>query len=142
METKNFNVQLKQILFLAVILFLGYLLFNNLIEFLPALLGAITFYILSIKLYRYCTLQCHWHKGITAVLFIVIFLLIIVIPISLLINMLGAKVSNALQHQSQLMAGLQTFASKIKSITHFDLLSNQTLQQIQTTIYRVYSIYN
>ncbi len=133
MPTQRFsNEQVKQIFFLLLISFLGLLLFRNLAEFLPGLLGAITIYILTRGIYFYLTQKLHWHKGLTAAIIIVASLLVIVIPITTLINMLTDKAGNALQNKTELLDGLKAIALKVKDYTGFDPLSPTTLQKLQT----------
>ncbi len=127
------NEQIKQIFFLIIISFLGLLLFNNLSEFLPALLGAITIYILTRTLYNKLTYYYNWHKGLTATLVIVASLLIIVIPITALIEMISNKAVNIFDNKSQLLEGAKAITEKIKLYTNYDILSPATLQKLQTT---------
>jgi predicted PurR-regulated permease PerM len=133
MQTQRFsNEQVKQVFFLLLISFLGILLFRNLAEFLPGLLGAITIYILSRKLFFYLTQKQNWHKGLTATVIIVTSLLVIVIPIATLINMLTAKAGAVFSHSSDLIGGIKEIAKKITEYTGYDVLSAETLKKLQT----------
>ena len=125
------NAQVKQVFFLIFISFLAILLFNNLREFLPAVLGAITIYILTRNVYRYLTLKRKWPAGLTATLIIVAALLIIVLPVSLLINMLTAKAGAALSNKTELIEGINTIAQKIKEYTNYDILNGETVAKLQ-----------
>jgi predicted PurR-regulated permease PerM len=126
------NEQIKQIFFLILITFLGLLLFNNLSEFLPGLLGAVTIYILTRNVYNKLTIRYKWHKGLTATLVIVASLLIIVLPITALIEMITNKATNVFDNKSQLLEGAKAIAEKIKIYTNYDILSASTLQKLQT----------
>ena len=87
--------QLRQFFFIIVILLMGIVLFLELSSFLPALLGAITLYILLHKWMFYLTEKKKWGKGWTAVLLMLFSLIVILLPVGLLINMLSSKVSYA-----------------------------------------------
>ena len=126
------NEQVKQIFFLILIVSLGWLLFQNLREFLPGLLGAITIYILTHKAFFYATQKLHWHKGLTATLFLFASFLLLVIPIATLIEMLTNKAANAFANKSELLSGLKAIAEKVKTYTNYDLLSNESFQKLQT----------
>lgn len=131
MQTARFsNEQVKQVFFLIIISCLGLLLFNNLNEFLPGLLGAVTIYILSRKLFFYLTIKQRWHKGITATIIIVISLLVLVLPIVTLVEMLTQKASSVLSHKSELLEGAKAIAEKVKEYTNYDILSGETMQKI------------
>jgi predicted PurR-regulated permease PerM len=133
MQNQRFsNEQVKQVFFLIIISSLGLLLFRNLQEFLPGLLGAITIYILTRPLYFYLTQKQNWHKGLTAAVVIFASLLLLVVPISILINMLTDKAATALNNSSELMGGLKEIAAKIREYTGYDVLGPETLKKLQT----------
>jgi predicted PurR-regulated permease PerM len=122
MPTQRFsNEQVKQIFFLLLISFLGLLLFNNLKEFLPGLLGAITIYILTRGVYFYLTQRANWHQGLTATVIIFTSFLVLILPIATLIEMLTSKATNVFEHKSELLQGAKAIAQKIKEITKFDV---------------------
>jgi predicted PurR-regulated permease PerM len=107
-------------------------LFNNLKEFLPGLLGAITIYILSRKLFFYLIQKQNWHQGLTATVIIFTSFLVLILPIATLIEMLTSKATNVFEHKSELLQGAKAIAQKIKEITKFDVLSPTTLQKLTT----------
>ncbi len=132
MQTTRFsNEQIKQVFFLILISSLGLLLFNNLKEFLPGLLGAITIYILTRRFYFYLTIKKRWSKGLTSTLVILSSFLLIIIPIATLIEMLTSKAVNVFANKSELLEGVKTIAEKVKQYTQYDLLSAETLQKLQ-----------
>ena len=56
--------RIRQVFFIVLIALLGLLLFLELYTFLPALLGAITLYIVMRKWMFHLTLKKKWRKGI------------------------------------------------------------------------------
>ncbi len=132
MQNTFSNQQIKQIFFLAVICLLAFLLFQNLKEFLPGLLGAITIYILNRKSFFYLTQKLHWHQGLTATVYLFASFLLLVLPITALVEMLTAKVSTLFENKSELLQGAKAIAQKIKDYTNYDILSQQTIVKLQT----------
>jgi predicted PurR-regulated permease PerM len=131
MEARFSNEQVKQVFFLLIISFLGILLFRNLYDLFSGFLGAVTIYILGRRLYFYLTEQQRWHKGLTALLIMMISLLVLVIPIVLLINMLSGKAAGVFHNSSELINGIKTIGESIKEGTGFDILSDETMKKIQ-----------
>jgi len=68
-----FNNQIRQIVLLIIIAFLGFLIFKELFLFLPGLLGALTTYILTRDLFFTLIEKKKWKTGPTAALFIFCF---------------------------------------------------------------------
>jgi len=83
--------RIRQVFFLVIIVLLGLLLFSELYTFLPALLGAVTLYIVMRKWMFYLTEKKKWRKGWTAALLMLLSMIVILLPIALLINMLRQR---------------------------------------------------
>src|SRR5690349_15265418 len=102
----NHNVidqnRIRQFFFIVLILGLGILLFLELYSFLPALLGAITLFILLDNWMFYLTEKKKWKKGRTALLLMLFSFVVILLPVGLLANLLSSKVSYVIQHSSEL----------------------------------------
>src|SRR5262245_29301287 len=96
--------RIRQVFFIIALLLLGLLLFLELYSFLPALLGAITLYILMHRWMFYLTEKKKWKKGLTAFLLMLFSFIIILLPVAMLANMLSSKVTYAVQHSSELIA--------------------------------------
>ena len=84
--------RLRQFFFIIIILLLGTVLFWQLYFFLPALLGAVTLYVLMRKYMFHLTEKERWRKGWSAVFLMVSSGVIILLPIGLLIEMVSGKV--------------------------------------------------
>lgn len=106
--------QLRQFFFIILILLLGILLFTELYVFFPALLGAITLYVLLHKWMLYLTEKKKWRKGGTALLLMLFSFIVILLPVGLLINMLSSKVSYAIQHSAELTTALKKVVADIE----------------------------
>ncbi|MBI1343591.1 MAG: AI-2E family transporter [Terrimonas sp.] len=126
--------RIRQFFFIIVIVLLGVLLFLELLGFLPALLGAITLYILMHNWMFHIIDKWKWKKGLAALFLMFVSMIIILLPIGLLVNMLSSKVSFAIEHSSELANAIKTVVHSIEDRFDVQLLSDQTIQKIQTGI--------
>jgi len=122
--------QLRQFFFIIVILLMGIVLFLELSSFLPALLGAITLYILLHKWMFYLTEKKKWGKGWTAVLLMFFSLIVILLPVGLLINMLSSKVSYAVEHSNELVESLKKVVGNIETRFNVTLASDENINKL------------
>jgi predicted PurR-regulated permease PerM len=122
--------RIRQIFFLLVIVLLGLLLFLELYTFLPALLGAITLYIVMRKWMFYLTMKKKWRKGWTAALLMFLSLIVILLPIAVLINMLSSKITFAIQHSDELTAALKKIVADLEARFDIVIASNENINQL------------
>lgn len=122
--------RVRQLFFIIVILLLGILLFLQLYTFLPALLGAITLYILMNRWMAWLTEKKKWRKGWTAMLLIFISLIVILLPVGLLVNMLSSKVSYVIQHSDELMGALKKVVANIEEKYNVTLASDSNINKL------------
>lgn len=112
--------RVRQVFFIILILLLGMLLFRELASFLPALLGAITLYILLHNWMFYLTEKKKWRSGWTSLLLMLFSFIVILLPVGLLVNMLSSKVSYAIQHSAELTAALKKLVADLEQ--RFDVV--------------------
>ena len=112
--------RIRQFFFIVIILLLGILLFMELYSFLPAVLGAITLYIVMHKWMLYLTEKRKWRKGWTAVLLMLLSFIVILLPVGLLANMLSSKVTYAIQHSAELVEALKKLVGDLEQ--RFDIV--------------------
>ena len=86
------NNLLKQIFFIAVILFLGIVLTRELWFFFSAFLGAVTFYVLMRQRMFYMVEKKGWKPGRAAIILLLLSFFMILVPIGLLGNILYSKI--------------------------------------------------
>ena len=134
MEENTFNNRLRQVLLVGLILFLTIVFINQLNIFLPGLLGGVTLYILTRKLFQKLTVQKKWGKGLTALLFIFCSLIIIAIPVYFTIVMVSPKVNSLLDNQQEVMQGLKIFSAKIEDYTGIKLFSDDNSKALANKI--------
>lgn len=122
--------RIRQVFFLIIIVLLGLLLFLELYTFLPALLGAITLYIVMRKVMFYLTLKRKWRKGWTAVLLMFLSMIVILLPIGVLINMLSSKVTYAIGHSNELVIALKKIVSDLELRFNIEIVSDENINKL------------
>jgi len=126
--------RIRQIFFLVAIVLLGLLLFLELYSFLPALLGAITLYIVMRKWMFYLSIKKKWRKGWTAILLMFLSLIVILLPIAVLVNMLSSKVSYAIEHSNELVAALKKLVTDIELRFNIEIASDENINKLGKVI--------
>ncbi|MEO5985206.1 MAG: AI-2E family transporter, partial [Ferruginibacter sp.] len=134
MTNSFFNDRLRQLMLLFVILLLGWLLLKELVIFLPGLLGGVTLYILSRSWYFQLAYRKKWKKGWTALLFIIVYLIIIALPIYFCIELISPKISELSNNQEKVVKSLNHFSDKITELTGLKVLTPETIRAIPQKI--------
>jgi len=124
----NFNNHLRQIILLAIVILIGFLIVKHFYIFLPGVLGSITLYILSKK--SYCRLidDRKWRPGWTALLYILSYTIIIALPVYLAVVMLLPRVVALFNNPVQLMVAVKIFSAKVQNATGIELINGDNLQ--------------
>jgi len=126
--------RIRQVFFLILIALLGLLLFLELYTFLPALLGAVTLYIVMRKWMFHLTTRKKWRKSLTAALLMFISLIVILLPIGVLINMLSAKITFAIQHSNELVSAIKTIAADLEHKFDIEIVSDENINKLGNII--------
>ena len=123
----TFNERIKQVLMLIIIVGLMFLVIQELVTFLPGLLGAITLYIVSRAKYFQLTFQKKWKKGWTAMGFILFYLLIIGIPLTIAILLVSPKVSAIMENPDAMIASAKNTIAAIQQKIGISLISENSI---------------
>lgn len=134
MKNKDFNDKLKQIILLIIIIAIGFLLISEMSMFLPGMLGAITLYIVSRTYYFKLIFAKKWRKGLTALLFLIIYLIIIAIPVYFTVNLVTPKVKSLFDNKEKVISSVKNITSKLSDITGIELLSPESTQRISEKV--------
>lgn len=126
--------RIRQVFFIIIILLLGLVLSWQLYSFLPALLGAITLYILLHDAMHFLTEKKKWRKGWAAILLMVVSFVVILVPVGLLINMLSSKVSYAISHSAELVEALKKLVAGTEAQFNVNIASEENINQLGTYI--------
>lgn len=129
-----FNTHLRQIFIFSIILMLGILLVATLYDFLPGLLGSITLYILTKKLYTKLTIEKKWKEGLTAILFISILILLIAVPLYFFMQFVIPKINNLLNNPDEIISRLEKVSKKVESYLGKELFTPATATDITKQI--------
>lgn len=130
----NFNKRIRQLGLLTALTSLSLLLLIELYEFLPGFLGALTLYILARSWYFKLTIEKHWNKTGTALLFLIGFLFGIGLPASFAIHLISSRVSILFKNSEKIIVVFQSASAQIKQWMGLDILTDQNLGAIQKLI--------
>ena len=122
-----FNNRLKQILVLCLIILLIILSVKELIIFLPGILGALTFYILSRANYFQLVYNKKWKKGNAAFLYIIYYLILLGIPIFLAVTLVNAKVNDLLNDPTAVVDNLKQAIAQVQQKAGVNFISEKSL---------------
>lgn len=126
--------RIRQFFFIVLLLLLGLLLFLELYSFLPAVLGAMTLYILMHRWMFFLTEKKKWRKGWTAALLMLLSFIVILLPVGLLANMLSSKVTYAVQHSSELVAALKKLVASLEQQFDITITSEENINKLGSAI--------
>ena len=122
--------RIRQIFFLALLVLLATLLALELYSFLPALMGAVTLYIISRKWMFRLVENRNWKPSLAATLIMVLTLLMILVPIGLLVQMLSSKVTYAIEHSNQLVESLKIVINDIEARVGIELVNPDNINKL------------
>ena len=117
-----------------VISFFGFLIIKELYVFLPGLMGALTFYILGRERYFKLTENKGWKPALTALAFILIFLLVIASPLYYTVVLVSPKITDVFSHADELKVGVQALSDKLKQFTGEELMSEKNMNSLQSNL--------
>jgi predicted PurR-regulated permease PerM len=121
--------RIKQIAYLALLVGLGWLIFQQITTYIPAFLGAITFYVMMRGSMNRLVYKRKWRRGGAAAALMFVSFLIVLVPIWVLVSMLGTKITDAINHSQQVMASLQSAVAQVEHRFNIHILSEQNFQK-------------
>lgn len=124
------NNLLKQVFFIALILFLGIVLFRELLFFLSAFLGSVTFYVLLRNRMFYLVEKKRWNRATAAWVLMLLSFFIILVPLGLLGNILYSKISYVVAHSAELMNSLRIAASQLSEKIGYNIIDPGSINKL------------
>jgi predicted PurR-regulated permease PerM len=121
---------LRQVFFIAVILFLGIVLFRELWFFFSAFLGSVTFYVLMRERMFHLTEKKGWRKSTAAWVLMLLSFFVILVPIGVLGNILYSKISDVVIHSSEYLNSLKNTVSQIKDKIGYEIVTPNAINQL------------
>jgi predicted PurR-regulated permease PerM len=128
MNNIEFNNRFKQVVVFVIIVIIALLLMKQLLVFLPGALGAITLYIISRGYFFELVYKKKWRKGLTAMLFVLVYLLILVLPIYLTFSLVSPKINALVQNQDKIITVAQSTADAISQKLNIAILSPENIK--------------
>jgi predicted PurR-regulated permease PerM len=123
----TFNNRIKQVLLLAVLILLIWVVIQQLSFCLPGLLGAVTLYILSRASYFQMVYKKKWRRGRAAGLFILYYLLLLGLPVFLTISLIGPKVNHLLSDPATTIESIKLAVAEVQQKMGINLVSENSL---------------
>ena len=121
---------LRQIFFIAIIIFLGIVLLRELWFFLSAFLGAVTFYVIMRERMFYLTEKRQWKPSSAAWVMMLLSFFVILVPIGLLGNILYSKISYVVTHSSELIHSLKVAAAQVKAKIGYQIIDPNAIDRL------------
>lgn len=110
----------RQLFVLLVILFLGFLIFFEIIPYLSGILGAITLYVI-LKKWMTKLVARGWKKSLAAGVLMFASFIGILIPVVSIIFMLSSKVGKAVSNSERVIAAVKDQAANLEEYVGYDL---------------------
>jgi predicted PurR-regulated permease PerM len=126
--------KLRQIFFLAILLLLAILLFFQLQAFVPAFLGALTFYVLMRKSMFRMVYVRKWKSGLSAALLMTTSFFVILAPIWMVINLVSPRITLAIENSSEVVQKVTALIQKIEKSSGFKLMNEENVQKISSFV--------
>ncbi|MBC7867122.1 MAG: AI-2E family transporter [Gloeobacteraceae cyanobacterium ES-bin-316] len=123
----TFNERLRQILLLFLIIVLLVMCVKQLTLFLPGLLGAITLYILSRARYFQFIYNKKRKKGLVAGMYILYYLVILGIPITIAVMLLSPKINSVMENPQAIMNSAKISVMQVQEKLGFSVISPKSL---------------
>ena len=134
MTQQIFNERFRQVFLFLLIIVVAVLLISELTIFLPGFLGGLTLYILSRNYFFRLTFKYKWNKGLTALLLIIGFLLLIAFPVYLSVLLIAPKIQAIAGQQNNIIHGMDVIATKIEGLVGIDLFTAETAKEISSKL--------
>ena len=113
----------RQLFVLMLIIFLGLLIFKEIVPYLSGVLGAITLYVI-LKKWMEKLLAKGWKKSLAAALLMVGSFIGILIPISLIVFMLSSKIGKAVANSEKVVTAIKDQTDKVEEYFGYNLSSS------------------
>ncbi len=132
----NGNV-IKQIILLALILTMSYLICSNLALFIPSVLGAVTLYIVCRRFNFYLQEEKKWKPALASMFLLFVCLIVLVLPIYFLVEILITKLGDSQAYLGKFNEFLNKIQEFIIQKTNVDVLSKGNIEKIQNSAAKI-----
>jgi predicted PurR-regulated permease PerM len=126
--------KIRQVSFIAILVVLGWVLFREMQSFIPAILGALTFYVIMRKwMFRLVHVR-KWKPALAATVLMLSSFIVIVVPLAMVIQMLSSKISFAISHSAEAIEAIRLFVKQTEAKTGFTILNEENLQKLSSLV--------
>jgi predicted PurR-regulated permease PerM len=126
--------KVRQVSFIAILVVLGWVLFREMQSFIPAILGALTFYVIMRKwMFRLVHVR-KWKPALAATVLMLSSFIVIVVPLAMVIQMLSSKISFAIKHSAEAIEAIRLFVKQTEVKTGFAILNEENLQKLSSLV--------
>jgi len=122
-------VRLKQISFYLLLVALGVLILSQLSAFVPAFLGAVTFYVILRKSMMDMVYKRKMKKGLSATILIVVSILVVLVPLWIFTSLVGHKISDVIKHSNEVLSIVHHFSDIVQKRFGLQLLSDENVDK-------------
>jgi predicted PurR-regulated permease PerM len=129
--------RMKQVGFLILLTALGVLLFIEMTSFIPAFLGAVTFYVVMRSWMHKLVEKRNFKPPTAALLLMFTSLLVVLIPIWTLISILTSRIGSAIRNSNQFLSAIQDFAKQMEGKIHMQLLTDENINKASNEVARI-----
>ncbi len=124
--------KLRQVSFIIILVVLGYALFTELRNFVPAFLGALTFYVLMRKWMFRMQYVRKWKPGSAALILMLTSFIVIMGPIWGAVNLLMPRITFAVNNSSAVIDKVSVLLKNVGDKTGIELTSTSNLTKVST----------
>jgi predicted PurR-regulated permease PerM len=118
--------RIRQISFYVFLVFMFVFLFLQMRAFLPAFLGAITFYTLLRKYMEYLVYKRKWKKGLAAFLLLLISFLVVLLSVYFMINILSSRIGYAIRNSDAIVDAVNKNVQMLEAKFHIQLMNTNS----------------
>ncbi|TDH18329.1 hypothetical protein EXU57_23515 [Segetibacter sp. 3557_3] len=113
--------QLRQLTFFSLLVFLFIFLFLQIASFLPALLGAITLYVLLQKRMHWLVNERKWNNKVAAGVLLLLSFLVVLVPTWIMANMITSRLAGVIRNSEQVVAVINKTIQFVEFKLHLQL---------------------
>jgi len=122
-------IRLKQISFYLLLIALGVLIVSKLSAFIPAFLGAVTFYVIMRKSMMDMVYKRKMKKGLSAAILIIVSILVVLVPLWIFTSLVGHKISDLIKHSNEILGIVHHFSDIIQRRFGLEVLSDGNINK-------------
>lgn len=124
---------IRQVFVLLLILFIGVLIFKEMIPYLSGILGATTIYVLLRK-WMVFLVKKNWNADIAAIFLMFISFICILLPVSGIVYMIGNKISEAVTNSQEVLLAVNKQIDIINKKYGYDLSTEINVEEATTWV--------